>query len=173
MAIASLLALALVAVVLPSPVRAASIHLEALLSGANEVPPNASPATGFAEVIVDDVFNAIDVSLTFADLVAPATAAHIHGPAPPGVNAAVIIPFTGFPNTTSGTYDHRFIAISDIDIAFMLTGLSYVNIHDAIFPGGEIRGQLKVVPSPASLLLLGSGLAGLAGMRKKFWRNPA
>lgn len=172
-AIVLVLALMLLAAALPSPARAKLVHLEAVLSGSNEVPPNASLATGFAEVVVDDVFNAIDVSLTFADLAAPATAAHIHAPAPPGVNAAVIIPFTGFPNTTSGTYDHTFIAIADIDIAFMLSGLSYVNIHNSLFPGGEIRGQLEVVPVPPSLLLLGSGLAGLAGLRRKLWRNPA
>jgi hypothetical protein len=161
---------------LPTPARATVIHLQAVLSGLSEVPPNASPASGLADVFVDDLFMAIDVAITFADLVAPTTAAHIHAPAPPGENAPVIVNFTtaGFPlGVTSGSYDHAFIGLADIEIAFMLAGLSYVNIHSSAFPGGEIRGQLEVVPIPASLLLLGSGLAGLAGMSRKFWRNPA
>jgi hypothetical protein len=29
------------------------------------------------------------------------------------------------------------------------------------FPGGEIRGQLEAVPEPATLLLLGTTMAGL------------
>jgi len=37
-------------------------------------------------------------------------------------------------------------------ITALETDLTYVNIHDATFPAGEIRGQLLLVPEPASLL---------------------
>lgn len=37
-----------------------------------------------------------------------------------------------------------------------------IDILTRPFPGGEIRGQLQVVPEPASLLLLGTSLLALA-----------
>jgi hypothetical protein len=39
----------------------------------------------------------------------------------------------------------------------------YVNLHNANFPGGEIRGQ---IPEPAAFALLGLGLLGL-GVRRR------
>jgi hypothetical protein len=50
-------------------------------------------------------------------------------------------------------------------IAGFLAGQSYANIHDATFPGGEIRGQLT--PEPGTALLLVVGLAPLLVLRRK------
>ena len=75
----------------------------------NEVPSNASPATGFTMVTLDDVADTLNVNETFSGLTAPATAAHIHCCAPPGNNVGVVLPFTpglGFPLSTSGTFTH-------------------------------------------------------------------
>ena len=46
-------------------------------------------------------------------------------------------------------------------ITWLETGQTYVNIHDAVFPGGEIRGQLQMVPEPASLAM---GVLAAGGM---------
>src|SRR5260221_8574916 len=81
------------------------------------------------------------VTVTFSGLTSAASAAHIHGPGGPGVAAPVIIPLTGFPATTSGTYSNTF-AITPTQVSELTNGLTYVNIHDSVFPGGEIRGQL-------------------------------
>src|SRR4051812_32045471 len=74
----------------------------ATLSGVNEAPPNASPGTGLAKVVFDDVAFTMLVDVTFADLLGPNVAAHIHAATDaPGVGTAPVATvtptFTGFP----------------------------------------------------------------------------
>jgi hypothetical protein len=49
----------------------------------------------------------------------------------------------------------------------MFAGTTYANIHDATFPGGEIRGQLAQTPEPATLTLLGMRLVGFFAWKKR------
>lgn len=161
------------------------------MNGATEVPPNASTAFGVTNVVVDDVLNTMQVDLTWVGLTGgnPA-AAHIHCCTAPGTNIGVAIGFPSFPATTSGSYSHLFNLLdSSIYTSSFLTtfgggtaagaeaallggfgaGTAYSNIHNATFPGGEIRGQLHPVPEPATwaLMILGFGLAGATLRRRR------
>ena len=112
------------------------------LAGLNEVPPVASPATGILIGDYDDGTNILNIYLTFSGLIGTTTAAHIHGPAGPGVNGPVTITLVGFPlGVASGTYANSFV-LTPVQEADLIDGLLYVNFHTVAFPGGEIRGQM-------------------------------
>ena len=51
----------------------------------------------------------------------------------------------------------------------ILAGRSYINFHTVQFGGGEVRGQLTVVPEPSSIALAGIGAIGLIGYG---WLRP-
>ncbi len=135
----------------------------ATLDGLQEVSPNNSPATGFGTVVLNDAMDQITVNLLWSGLTTAATAAHIHGPALPGVNAAVIFPLSGVPAATAGTIPQQIFSINAAQITELQEGLYYMNVHTSVFPGGEIRGQL--VPEPVILSLLAVG--SLVFLRKR------
>lgn len=149
------------------PAHAALISLSAVLSGDQEVPPVVSPASGFGTMTYDDVSNVFTWHIEFAGLPTPETAAHFHAPAPPGVNAAVVIPLPlGSPKDGSVDFDVQFGLGAETREDQLLSGLFYVNVHTQEHPGGEIRGQVLVVPEPSAFALLSLGLLVLALRRR-------
>ena len=112
--------------------------MKATLDGKSEVPPNASAATGTADIDYDAATKKLTWKLTYSGLSGPATAAHFHGPAEPGKNAgvAVAIPNAGT-SPVSGS-----ATLTDAQAADLTAGKYYVNVHTAANPGGEIRGQV-------------------------------
>lgn len=110
------------------------------LSGAQEVPANASMATGFGRVFVNETAGTISFTVTFSGLGSNFTAAHIHAPAARGVNGPVIIPL-GTVSGTGGTLTGN-AAITPTQIAQLRAHTAYINVHSSNLPGGEIRGQL-------------------------------
>jgi hypothetical protein len=148
---------------LPLRLRADSIFT-ATLTGPQETPPIASPATGSGTVVLNAAQDMITVDLSWFGLVGgPASAAHIHCCAPPGTNAAVLFAFSGVPAATSGSIPEQTFAITSLQVTELEAGLMYFNIHDVEFPGGEIRGQIlsAATPEPASLALLAFGLVAM------------
>ena len=157
------------------PAAAALIVATTTLTGAQEVPANASTATGFATFEVDDVTGDYSFTLSvdgiFITQVAASSAGglHIHN-APAGVNGPVVVnlftDFVSLENVTLSGFTWKAagtVALALIDD--LAAGNLYVNLHTEAFPGGEIRGQLEVVPLPGALVLLGTGVAGLAWLR--------
>lgn len=135
---ASLVALAVAGCGQMRPSQKMDIY-EASLGGAQEVPPANTAGTGMAEIQLNTNTNVLTWKVTYTGLTGPATAAHIHGPAGPGANAGVVIPFPGAnANPIVGQ-----TTITPAQYGDLAAGLWYVNVHTAANPGGEIRGQLR------------------------------
>jgi hypothetical protein len=116
--------------------------LDAVLLPGSETPPHATAATGSAHITVNPGHAEVCWDITFANLSAPATAAHIHI-APPGVPGPIVIP-TPVPSVISGTGSGCTVVAETLAHALNEHPADYyVNVHDAVFPGGEIRGQLS------------------------------
>jgi hypothetical protein len=139
--------------------------LSADLSGLNEVPANASPAHGTAMGSYDDVSNLLMLDVDASGFLAPTIAGHIHE-GPVGANGPVRVPFTGTFGQTS-YMNHEMAVLTPAVEAALLAGNTYVNLHTTLFPGGEVRGQLRVVPEPISMLVMAAGMGGLLIRRRR------
>ncbi len=97
-----------------------------------------SSGKGTATATLDTNTKTLTWTVDYSGLSGPATAAHIHGPADPGANAGIVVPFTG--NLASPIKGSA--TLTDAQIAQLEAGKWYVNIHTEANKPGEIRGQL-------------------------------
>ena len=127
----------------------------AIMTGAKERPtPNTSTATGTGTFVFEQTgeitFSVVVPSAT--PLSALPTGLHIHAPADTGQTAGVIVGFNGIAQALSGTIAAG--TIRGVSAAVSLDSLKalirnrrvYLNLHTTPNPGGEIRGQLVLVP---------------------------
>jgi hypothetical protein len=108
-------------------------------SGAQEVPPVATRGSGDAEVRFDPRSGLVHWRVSHAGLSGPLTGAHIHGPAGPGQNAGIVIPFG---NLSSHPISGQ-ARITPEQLGQLSSGQWYVNLHTAQHPAGEVRAQLR------------------------------
>jgi CHRD domain len=111
----------------------------ATLSSAAEVPANASTGTGSLDATLDKGTSLLRWTVTYSGLSGPATMAHFHGPAMPGSNAGVALPIPSVASPAQGQ-----ATLTEAQIADLMAGKWYVNVHTAANPGGEVRGQVMV-----------------------------
>lgn len=112
----------------------------AVLSAGSEVPPTASTGAGEADIKVDVKADKLSWTITYSGLSGAVISAHFHGPAEVGANAGVAIPITG--DLLSPIKGEATITAAQK--AELLADKWYVNLHTAVNPEGEIRGQVLV-----------------------------
>ncbi len=149
----------------------------ASLLGANEVPAGDIDGFGSALLAIDNVANTVSWAILALGIEMPLTGAHIHQ-APAGVNGSVIVNFSA---ALIGA------TLADADLALITPASAagfYVNLHNATYPGGAIRGQLQYVgtvaapgldnvtapvpePETYALMLAGLGVVGFVVSRRR------
>jgi hypothetical protein len=139
--------------------------LSANLAGANEVPgPGDADGTGIAVVTISGT--TVRYTIFVQNIAAP-TMAHIHRGAA-GVMGDIVVDFTT-PFSSGGGVIGETAAVSQSLINEILANPAgfYVNVHNADFPGGAVRGQLTAAagqPGARTLFLPVAGkVAGAAG----------
>ncbi|MEO8545791.1 MAG: CHRD domain-containing protein [Burkholderiaceae bacterium] len=113
------------------------VKFSAKMSGASEVPAVNTAGTGMAEATLNKDTNVLKWKVTYSGLTGPASAAHFHGPAVSGSNAGVVVPFTSPASPIEGQ-----ATLTPAQVADLMAGKWYANVHTATNKGGEIRGQM-------------------------------
>lgn len=116
------------------------VEFGATLNEGQETPPTGVSATGTCEATYDTVTNILTYTLTWTGLTDVPTAMHFHK-ADIGVPGGVEIPITGFAASATGTLSST-ATVEQEDENDLLEEKFYVNIHTALYPSGEIRGQM-------------------------------
>lgn len=120
-----------------APASAEMINLKADLKASNEVPPANSQGSGSVTLTYDTSAKKLTWKGSYSGLSGAPTAAHFHA-GEAGKNGGVAFPIGGAeksPFEGSAT-------LTDAQVADLMAGKLYVNIHTAAYKAGEIRGQV-------------------------------
>lgn len=126
------------------------------LSGAQETPAVPSSATGTLDVFYSRATKLLTYKVTWAGLADSVSGMHIHGLAPAGFAAGILQNIVAgsnsvFPQKTAGKF--TFAKSGSLSGSLLVDGVLikeealfngqfYLNIHNATYPGGEIRAQI-------------------------------
>jgi hypothetical protein len=140
------------------------------LSGFREVPSISSPASGHFEAVIDRKAGTIAYELSYSGLTGDVQQAHIHvgqrsvnggvsvflcqtatSPDPTGLapqcpqrgnvtGMAQAANMIAGPIVAQGVEPGQFNEL----LRAIRAGVAYVNVHSSTFPGGEVRGQLRL-----------------------------
>lgn len=132
---------------------------EATIDGSQEPTPVITQAMGTMTGQYDDVLNEFSFSWNITGPLngtPGAPGAHIHM-APAGTNGPIqfFMSNADWPLVGSATWT----GLTQTHIDALFDHNLYVNFHTTAHPGGEVRGQITLVPAPAA-----AGLTGLAGL---------
>ncbi len=121
--------------------KAAPLTFKVPLTGAQQVPPVQTSATGTADLSYDPATRVVTWSVTCSGLSGPPTMAHFHGPAAAGKNGPVVIWLTekGKPAATPIKGE---ATLTPEQAQQFNAGEWYINVHTQANPGGEVRGQV-------------------------------
>jgi hypothetical protein len=135
-----------------APAIAAPPVMHASLAGGSEVPgPGDADGSGIAKIRINMKRQSVCFLLVVKDMALPATAAHIHAGAT-GVAGDIVVTL-GTPTEVGSSGFGLATGCARDQARSLLRGISsrpgdyYVNVHNAEFPGGAVRGQLEVVTS--------------------------
>ncbi|HZV69945.1 MAG TPA: CHRD domain-containing protein [Saprospiraceae bacterium] len=102
-------------------------------------PINAPNAQGSGLVSIDRLHSNLNISIVTDGLTGDVTAAHFHE-APIDVNGGVIFPLTKF--FVDGAMFENGVPMDTAITNAIIAGNVYANVHTALHPGGELRGQI-------------------------------
>lgn len=138
------------------------------LGGASEVPPNSSSSIGSGSFVLTG--NSLSFSINALLVGTTPVDAGVFGPATPTQTGPMIFDL-GTP-IVSVVGGNAFVSYSGVEaltpaqIGNLTADLDYVNVITTEYPGGEIRGQVTLLPEPSSALLLGVG-AGIVWLARR------
>lgn len=111
----------------------------ATLNAATEVPPNPTAGTGTGTLAVDPTNRMMTATVTTTNV--PGVAAHIHEAAV-GVNGPILIHLT---ESAAGSGVWSATAqLTGAQLTALRAGNLYFNVHTAVYPDGQIRGQIHL-----------------------------
>ncbi|MEY4563711.1 MAG: hypothetical protein RLZZ618_2988, partial [Pseudomonadota bacterium] len=108
-------------------------------TAAVDLQPTLSKSDRLLDASLDKTTNVLKWTISYSGLTGPVTGGHFHGPAGPGENAGVAVPFSG---PLSSAIEGQ-ATLTPAQINDLIAGRWYVNLHTTAYPAGEIRGQVS------------------------------
>lgn len=118
------------------------VTLSTRLDGASVVPPARTGAAGRVDALYDSSTHLLRWKASWTGLSGAIVGVQFHGPAASGQVAA---PTVAWPGPYGMSYEGR-ATLTVPQAEDMLAGRWYISVDTVLYPRGELRGQLRVVP---------------------------